>query len=215
MAVGTQRLTIDEDLGDGRQQLFAAGPHQLGADRGRGQLDQQHVIQADPVEGIFQGEHALDLVSNDHRVQYRTHAQRRFALGHALLRQVVGHGEDAAEVVRRMPPLGRQPGVVVVQPAHAAADVPGRLERIETERGARHARAVWHDGALDQRPEVLAALGKTQGQQTAAEAVEQAVARGVQGLGGLDLVVQDIVGDVLDHLVIVGASVQVDIGAHR
>ena len=94
--------------------------------------------------------------------------------------EVVGDGEDAAEVVRGMAPLGGQPGVVVVQPADDAADVPGGLDRVEPEGGARHPRAVRDQGALDQRAEVLGAFREAQRQQAAAEGIHQAVAGGVQ-----------------------------------
>ena len=57
------------------------------------------MVEAYPVEGIFQGNHALDFVSHDHRFQHCTHGQRRVAIGQALLRQVIGHGEDAAKIV--------------------------------------------------------------------------------------------------------------------
>ncbi|MNE25105.1 hypothetical protein D3C80_1184230 [compost metagenome] len=153
-------------------------------------------------------------MGHDHRFQHGAHGQRGLAPGHALLRKMVGHGKDAAEVVGRMAPLGRQPGVVVVQPAHAGADVPGRLDRIETETRARHARAIGHNGALDERAEVLAALGKAQGQQTAAESIHQAVTGSVQRLGRLDPVAQNVVGNVLQDLVVVGANVQIKGGRH-
>jgi hypothetical protein len=47
------------------------------------------------------------------------------------LREPVGGGEDAAQVVRRVAPFGGQPGVVEVEPADHGADVEGRLHRIE------------------------------------------------------------------------------------
>ena len=81
-------------------------------------------------------------------------------------------------------------------------------------RGARHTRAVRDDGAGDERPEVLGAGGKAQRQQAAAEGIHQAVAGGVVRFFGLDFEVEDIVGNVLQDRVVVGAVVQVDVGAH-
>ncbi|MOA32274.1 hypothetical protein D3C78_1534790 [compost metagenome] len=113
-----------------------------------------------------------------------------------------------------MAPLGGQPGVVVVQPAHDGADVPGGLDRIETEAGARYARPVRHHSAFDERAEMLGAFGKAQGQQAAAQGVHQTIASRVQSLLGLDLEIQYVVGNVLQDLVVVRAVVQVNVGAH-
>jgi hypothetical protein len=96
------------------------------------------------VEGIFQRQHALDLVRLDHRAQHVADRQRLRAAGKIASRQVVGHGEDAAEIVGRVAPFGREPGVVEVQPADHAADVEGRRHRVELVARARHARAALH-----------------------------------------------------------------------
>ena len=172
------------------------------------------MIEADAIERVFQGNDPLNLVGHDHRLQHLTHAQRCLAPGQTLLRQMIGDRENTAQIVGRMPPLGRQPGVVVVQPADQATDVPGGLDRIEAKAGARHAGAVGHHAARHQRPQVLDAFGKAQRQQRAAEAVHQAVACGVQGLWRLDAVIQDVFGDVLQHRVVSGTFVQVDVGRH-
>lgn len=148
MAVGTQRLAIDKRVGQGAQHLLTVGPHQPGAHGGGGYLDQNHMVEANAVEGVFQRQHALDLVSHDHGFEHIAHQQWRFTCGHALLRQVIGNGQDAAEVVRRVGPFGGQPGIVIVQPANRAADVPGSLDRVEAVGGAGHAGAVGHQGAF-------------------------------------------------------------------
>ncbi|MNY19472.1 hypothetical protein D3C86_1529090 [compost metagenome] len=113
-----------------------------------------------------------------------------------------------------MPPLRREPGVVVVEPTHDTADVPRSLDRIKPIRRARNPGAERYNGAFDHRPEMLGALGKTQGQQAATQGIDQAVARGVQRLLRLNLVVQNVVGNILQDLVVVGSVVQVDVGAH-
>ncbi|MNN00777.1 hypothetical protein D3C81_1133790 [compost metagenome] len=96
---------------------------------------------------------------------------------------MIGHGQNAAQVIRGVGPLGGQPGVVVVQPAHGATDIPGSLDRVQAVGGAGHTGAVGHHGAFHQRAEVFGAFGEAQGQQAAAKGVHQAVARGVQRLG--------------------------------
>ena len=56
---------------------------------------------------------------------------RRLALGNALAREPVGDAQDGAQVVGRMAPLGGEPGVVEIEEAHQAADVPGGLDRVQ------------------------------------------------------------------------------------
>ncbi|MNL16753.1 hypothetical protein D3C87_1378070 [compost metagenome] len=72
-------------MGQRRQQLLAVSAHQFGGDRGRGDFHQDDVIEADAVERVFQGDHALNLVGHDHRVKNYTNSQRRFAIGQTLL----------------------------------------------------------------------------------------------------------------------------------
>src|SRR3972149_4983666 len=64
-------------------------------------------------------------------------------------RQPVRAGEYAAQVVRRMAPLGRKPGVVEVEPANHRADVERSLHRIELELRAGDPGALGHDGGGD------------------------------------------------------------------
>ncbi|MNF06471.1 hypothetical protein D3C80_2064260 [compost metagenome] len=62
---------------------------------------------------------------------------------------------------------------------------------------------------------MLGALRETQGQQAAAEGVHQAVAGGIQGFDRFNAVIEYVVGDVLQHLIVIRAVVQIDIGTHR
>ena len=95
--------------------------------------------------------------------------------------QPVGDGEDGAEVVGGVAPLGGEPGVVVVEPADHGADVEGGLHGVEAIAGAGDARAVVHGEAGDERAEELGAGGEVEGLEAAAEGVEEAVARGLVG----------------------------------
>ncbi|MNN13581.1 hypothetical protein D3C81_1266180 [compost metagenome] len=85
MAIGTKGLAVDEGVGQGREHLLTIGPHQPGAHGGRGDLHQNHVIEADAVEGVFQRQHALDLMRHDHRLQHITHQQWLFTRGNTFL----------------------------------------------------------------------------------------------------------------------------------
>src|SRR5476651_1293878 len=127
---------------------------------------------------------------------------------------MISHSQNATEVIGRMPPLGGEPSVVVIQPANDATDVPGRLDRVQPKACTRHTRPERHHRTFDNRPQVLGAFREAQCQQAAAQSIYQAVACCVQRLGGLDFKPQNVVGDFLQDLVIVGAVVQVDVGAH-
>jgi hypothetical protein len=73
------------------------------------------------------------------------HRERRLPLAQRA-REPVGVRENAAEIVGRMTPLGREPGVVEIEPADDRPDVEGGLYRVELELRARHLRAVRDDG---------------------------------------------------------------------
>ena len=173
----------------------------------RGDLDQHHVVEADAVEAVLQRDHALDLVRLDHRGQHVAHRQRLLARGDGVARQPVGRGEDAAEVVGRMAPFGREPGVVEIEPADHGADVERGLDRVELELRARHLGAVRHNGARARsgpaawcRPGIRAPRGRS-------PACPSGIARRVVGFLAVDLVVQDVVGDVDQDLVGLGTDV--------
>jgi len=67
---------------------------ELGRDGGRGDLDQDDVIESDAVERVEQREAALDLVRFDHALE---DVLDRDVF--ALARQVVRDGEDGPEIV--------------------------------------------------------------------------------------------------------------------
>ena len=166
------------------------------------------MIQSDAVEAVLQRQHALDLVRLDHRLEHRAHGRRGDALGDAAAGDEIRHGEDAAQVVRGMPPLRCQPGVVVIQPADDAADIPGRLLRIQLELGARHTRAVLDLHPRKPRPQMPRALRIPQREQAAAERIEQAVTGRVEGEVRVDAGIADIIRDRLDLIVVIGADVR-------
>jgi hypothetical protein len=99
----------------------------------------------------------------------------------AVASEVVGDGEDGAEVVGGVAPLGGEPGVVVVEPADDGADVEGGLDGVEFVGGAGNACAVRHREAGDEGAEKLGAGGEVEGLEAAAEGVEEAVAGGLVG----------------------------------
>ena len=214
VAVSAQRLAVDKGL---RQRIdhLCLGTAKQVCDHGHGgDLHQYHMIQPDAVEAVLECQQALYLMCLDHRGQYVAYGQRRLAFGYIAATQVIGHGENAAEVVGRMTPFRSQPGVVEVQPADHRTDVPCGFHRVHFMRSAGDARAVAHGGTGYQRAEVLGALGETQRQQAAAQRVDQAVARGVIGFRRLDLHAAYVFCDIHQHLVGGGAVVHFYIGTH-
>src|SRR6218665_653024 len=116
-------------------------------------------------------------------------------------RPPVGPREDGAEIVRWMPPFGRQPAIVETEPADHRANVKSRLHRIELIGRSRHARAMGDDGAGHDRAEQSSAGRIFQRRQPAAERVDQAVARRLIGQRAIDPVIEHIVGDVNQYRV--------------
>ncbi|MNS52769.1 hypothetical protein D3C72_854950 [compost metagenome] len=207
MPVGAQRLPIHPGQRHRIEHALAVQPEHLRDDGGGGHLDQQHVVQADPVEGVLQRQHALDLVRLDHRQQHVVHGRWWASQRSRIAAEPVGYGEDAPQVVRGVAPFGGQPGVVEIQPADHRADVERGLHGVKLERRAGHLGAVWHHGAGHDRPQQLLARRVFQRFQAAAQRVDQAVACGLVRQAALDLVVENVVRDIGQHLVGIGTYV--------
>ena len=178
--VGAQGLTIDPGQRQRIEHALAIQAEQLRNHSGGGHFDQHHVVQPDPVEGILQRQHALDLVRLDHCQQHVAHGRRWAPQSLRVAPQPVADGKDATQVVRRVPPFGRQPGIVEIQPAHHRADVEGGLHRVQHVMRTRNARAVDHADARHQWTKQFAAGRERQRFQAAAQRVEQAVVRGLE-----------------------------------
>src|SRR5882672_7671481 len=110
------------------------------------------MIETDSVEAVLQGEDTLDFVRLDHAGEYVAHRDR-----FAGPREIVGHGENSTQVVRRVPPLRRQPGIVEIEPANHGADVEGGVDGIELVSSAGNARAVGESRARYHRAHQLRA----------------------------------------------------------
>jgi hypothetical protein len=201
VAIGAQRLAINQRLRDGVDDLLASTAHQPGTYCRRRHFDQHHVVKPDAIEAVLQRQYALDLVGLDHRFEHLVHLQGRLPAGKAGPRQPVGSGKNAAEVVGGMAPLGRQPGVVEIKPANQGADVEGGLHRVELKLGAGNSRPMGYDGAGDNRPQQFAAGRIGERFESTAEGVDQTIARRLEGFPRLDLEVQDVVGNVDQDLV--------------
>ena len=142
---------------------------------GRGDFHEDDVVEPDAVEGVVEREHALNLVC-DHR------GVEDIGDGHRLprSREVIGDGEDRAEVVGGMPPLRREPRIVVVEPADQRSGLEGRLHRVELVRRRRDTGAVRHDGAGHDRAQQGSAGLVRRGECGAAERVREHEPRGAE-----------------------------------
>ncbi len=77
--IGAQALAIDPGKRERIDGLLAGEAEQLAHHGGGRDLDQNHVIEADFVEGVLQRNAALDLVRLDHGGQHIAHDERRLA----------------------------------------------------------------------------------------------------------------------------------------
>ena len=66
VAVGAEALAVDPGEGEGVDDLVAGEAEHVSDDGRARDLDEDDVIEADAVEGVFKGEAALDLVGFDH-----------------------------------------------------------------------------------------------------------------------------------------------------
>src|SRR5690606_22828120 len=112
-----------------------------------GYFHQNDVVQTHTVERVLERDATLYLVRLDHGGEHVAHGERFASGGDGLPGQPVGSGQDAAQVVRRVAPFGRQPGVVEVQPANHGADVERGLYGVELVGRTRYLRAMGNDGA--------------------------------------------------------------------
>ncbi|KAH6607279.1 hypothetical protein Trco_003592 [Trichoderma cornu-damae] len=177
VAVGSQALAVDPGLGDGVGNLPLAEAEHLGHDGGRGDLDQDDVVEADLVVRVEQGQAALDLVGLDHALEHvadrEDAAAGQVAAGLVGAVDPVGDGQDGAQVVRGMAPFGGQPAVVEVEPPDHGADVERAVDWVQHKRGAGNLGAVGHDGAGDNGTEQLGALLEAEALKAAAQRVEE------------------------------------------
>lgn len=94
VSVSSEGLSVDEDLGDDVDSLFASESEELGNDRGGGELDKDDVVESDSVERVLESHATLDLVSHDHRGEDVLDGEGGFAGSDVGSRDPVGDGHD-------------------------------------------------------------------------------------------------------------------------
>ena len=207
VAVRAQRLPVDERLRDRIDQLVAREADHLTDYRRRRELYQQYMIEPDLVEGVFERDAALNFVRLDHCDQHVFHRKRRFAGCDGSAREPVGCRENSAQIVRRMPPFGGEPGVVEVEPADHGPDVEGGLNGIELKRRARHLCTVGDDRARHDGSQQLGAGRVGKRLESAAERIDQTMTRGFQRERAVDLIIQNVIDDIDQDFVRIGSHV--------
>ncbi len=168
------------------------------------------MIEPDSIEAVFQGQDALDFVRLDHAGEHVAHRD-----SFAGSRQVVGHGENAAQIVRGVSPLRGQPGIVEIQPANHGPDVEGRVDGIEFVGGAGNARTVGEGCARNHRSHQFRAGGIFQCLKAACQRIHEAVAGGLIGEFILDFEAQRIIGDGGEDVIRSGTFGRLDIVGHE
>ncbi len=108
MAVYAQGAAVSPGVGKRADDLFVRAAEHRRCDSAGGDADEQDMIQTDAVVTILQRQDALDLMGFDHRLQ-DIGDRERFLSGAS---EIIGQGENAAKIVRRVTPLGGEPGIV-------------------------------------------------------------------------------------------------------
>jgi hypothetical protein len=200
-----KRASVEPCVGDSIDDLLSRSAEHGGHDGCGGNTHQQNVIEAHAVEAVFEGEHALDLVRLDHGRENVANDRRLSAFHHGFARHVVRDGENSAEVVRRVSPLGREPRVVEIEPANHRPDIESRLHGLELERGTGHARPTRHERARHDGTEQACARRILQGLKAAGERVHETVAGGFVGLLAFNPEALRVIGYCDEQCVGVGA----------
>jgi hypothetical protein len=99
MPIGPKRLSVDPGLRNGINGLVAVQAEHLGHNGGGGDLDEDDVIETNAIEGVEEGERALDFMGFYHAFEDVFDSE-----GLALAGQMVGDGEDGTQVIRRVSP---------------------------------------------------------------------------------------------------------------
>jgi hypothetical protein len=196
MTVSTQALSINPRLRNCVDGLFAVKSQQFRNDCCRCDFDENDVIETSTVEGIKEGETALDLVGFDHGGEYVVDRKRG-----TLASEVVGDGEDSTEIVRRVAPFSSKETVVKVKPTNDSANVERASDRVELVVSSGNLGTVRNNSSFNYRSKKFGALRETQPLEATTNGIDKTKTSRLIRERGVDLVVMDIVRDILENLV--------------
>jgi hypothetical protein len=96
--------------------------------------NKQDMVETDAIETIFEREYPLDFVRLNHGGQEVADGVRTTTACVFVNASVAGHEvryrQKRAKIIRRMPPFGRQPCVIIIKPANQRADIECRRHRV-------------------------------------------------------------------------------------
>lgn len=103
VAVSSQALAVNPGLGDGVGDLLLVEAEHLGDNSSAGNLDEDNMVQTDPVVRVQQGQAALNLVGLDHALENITDGEL-LAASNVTTSLVgtgdpIGNGEDGTQIV--------------------------------------------------------------------------------------------------------------------
>lgn len=215
VSVGSERLTVDKGLRDGISGLLSREAEHAGDNGSRGDLNENNVVETDSVERVLDGETSLNLVGLDHALEDILDLEDlalKTGLGGSSL--PVGNGKDTAKVIGGVSPLGGEPAVVEIEPSDDGTNVEGTSDGVNLVVGTGDLGSVGHNGAGNNGANNVGTLLVLETLKTTAESVKETESSSLHGDGGVDLVVMDVVGNVLNNLVGVRSGVVGHDGAH-
>ena len=159
------------------------------------------MVETDTVKRVLEGEASLDLVSLDGSSENVLDSQRLLSVSDVGTADPVGNGEDGANVVGRVTPLGGEPGVVEVEPSDQSTVVECGTDGIKLVIGTNDTGTVGDNSAGDNGTADVSSGREAESLHGASQRVEQAETSSFVSDLGVDLVVVDVVGNVLEDLI--------------
>jgi len=175
VSVCSHALTINPCLRDSITSLTLGQAKHLTDNSSRGNLDQNNVIETDLVERVLESHATLNLVCLDHGLKDVSHSENlsiaqvsAVAVGSA---DPVCDGQDCAQVITGVTPLGSQPAVVEVEPSDHGTNVEGTEYRVELVRCTRNSCTIRNCGSRDDGAEQLGAVGELESLEATSQGV--------------------------------------------
>jgi len=196
MAVSAERLAINPSLRNGIDSLVAIEAKELGNDSGRGDLDENNVVETNTVEGVEEGKTALNFVGLDHSLKNIVYGQALTLTG-----EVVRNSENGTEIVGRVTPFSSEETVVVIEPTDLSTNVKGTTNGVELIICSGDTGTIGNSGSFNNGAQEFRALRETKRLETTANGVNQAESGRLESKVRLNLVAMDIVGNILKNLV--------------
>ena len=170
VTVSTQTLAVNPSLGNSIGGLLLSEAEHLRDDGSSSNLDKDDVVEANLVVGVLEGQNTLNLVGLDHGLEHVANLENlaiaQVSTGTVSTGDPVSDGQNTAEVVGGVTPLGCQPAVIVVEPADHGTNVESTIDGVKLVRSTGHAGSIGDHGAFDDGTKELGALLELEGLKT-------------------------------------------------